>query len=1214
MKKITAFILSAAVLFSARAAYTEEALQLTPYKTGNYINNSRIYETPGEYKFKISGSDIEFILLKNVNSSIDADGFFVMTESFYNLGKRFYDTDDTSHSFEYNPNDEKSIACYINSSEVLENEKIIPAEMQGYIKEHTWWLEERKDASAYSAASKLAYLSHTEYLQNADRIGTGNPYERQWFLRTPVYDYDDVNRISVISGALSDEENHPLWGCFSSQKINHSWASSRFCFYLGKSFFENVRLDVHSMGEAVKQMLLSNIDISAAKRIYSGSELNAIGYAESGLTFNYLRVKKIDGGYLVSSFADSGLQAEKTFTLVAAVYSDNTLLGANVGKYTLKANEENYTVKLPVYISGYSGSDADSEIKLFVLDSLDTLIPLSGTVLCGNISDIISEGTEGLERVEIDIPKTLSSLQNKQDAHFNVSVAYVGDENKHYTVSYTIDNWQTETCMDLDVESHTIDDFYIDLSELPKGIHTLEVRVKSDGAVVAEKSREIAIAEFHSSPSHDIMNKVGICADIHWTHYEENYFDLINKLGFSGIRAGAYWSGVELNKGILSTKTGYLSENLDKMAQSDADLSMLLLAYGNKNYVSVPQEYARPDLYPPKTNEEIDSYISFAKNLPSILKSSGGGKLDAKRMEIWNEPNIETFWGGSPDASEYSSLMNKTAFELKKQFPNVIICGGAVAAQNNEDYLRSLYEGGMMKYVDEYTVHPYMYPKNPDTGLYSNGLIASYPENDYMYNLTSRYLLPRTENGGWVDVSISEVGWPTHKSGIATDKFGEYGRYGTNEHDQSLYLVKTLVYNDALGISHTDFYSLVDRGTDETDAEDNFGIVRNDGSLKPAALTLSQYNNASSDAHYTGRVKLSDSVYGYVYQNGTNFQMIVWKIKENGSEGDFSYQLPDGCTAEDMYGNEISGNVVSIGSEPVYVYNLPENLVIDALGDYYSKVYLENMQKLSGFGAYTSSVRSEFEEFNSLHTIPENSGEWLKYIDLIYETGKNLISEYNSNAELMDKKEFMNILYEMHMTAVRMASVYAAYDESYADSCQVLADAESAISEKKGTEPESSLLFTDAIMRYAKRSSALAKELKAADGFVCQNGCAAVYDYLAEKLCGWALEVMKGETPDISRALFVNSDSRVTVSAGADFTLAVSADNQLNSSFGGKAYIEAADGTKGTSRDIEIKSGESISPELTSKAPESTGEYTYYICLENEEKLILKQQFKVIAD
>lgn len=90
-------------------------------------------------------------------------------------------------------------------------------------------------------------------------------------------------------------------------------------------------------------------------------------------------------------------------------------------------------------------------------------------------------------------------------------------------------------------------------------------------------------------------------------------------------------------------------------------------------------------------------------------------------IEIWNEPNLATFWGGAsdvvqPDPLRYTSLLSASYGAVKSANPRLLVIGGALAADQVEpapgdlrpyDFAEAMFQAGAAAYMDAISLHPY---------------------------------------------------------------------------------------------------------------------------------------------------------------------------------------------------------------------------------------------------------------------------------------------------------------------------------------------------------------------------------------------------------------------------------------------------------------------------------------------------------------------------
>jgi len=152
-------------------------------------------------------------------------------------------------------------------------------------------------------------------------------------------------------------------------------------------------------------------------------------------------------------------------------------------------------------------------------------------------------------------------------------------------------------------------------------------------------------------------------------------------------------------------------------------------------------------------------------------------------VEVCNEPNINGFWKPTPNIDNYTSLLKTTYSNLRMNFPDLEIYG-FVTAGTDLNYINNGMELGAYPYCTGIAFHPYCYPLNAVT---EDGC-KIYTDTMNVYNII-------LENGGWKDMSASEIGWPTS--------------YGMNtQEEQARNLIELYTIGDWAGIRYVMYYDL----------------------------------------------------------------------------------------------------------------------------------------------------------------------------------------------------------------------------------------------------------------------------------------------------------------------------------------------------------------------------------------------------------------------
>lgn len=204
-------------------------------------------------------------------------------------------------------------------------------------------------------------------------------------------------------------------------------------------------------------------------------------------------------------------------------------------------------------------------------------------------------------------------------------------------------------------------------------------------------------------PDTTVPLSCGIQVKAHSSSAED--FDEIRKLGIAWVRRGFIWEGVEKEKGV------YDFSILDQVV-ADAQargLSILgCIAFGNKLYAPVT------------TAEGRAAYAAFAAACATRYQ----GKV--AMWELWNEPNVRTFWGkhgtaNSPEyAKEYTALVKATVPVMRAAVPDCTLLAGSVSCLGwdaVEPWMETCFAEGMLTSgIDGWSAHPYSLKRPEDYG------------------------------------------------------------------------------------------------------------------------------------------------------------------------------------------------------------------------------------------------------------------------------------------------------------------------------------------------------------------------------------------------------------------------------------------------------------------------------------------------------------------
>jgi polysaccharide biosynthesis protein PslG len=333
------------------------------------------------------------------------------------------------------------------------------------------------------------------------------------------------------------------------------------------------------------------------------------------------------------------------------------------------------------------------------------------------------------------------------------------------------------------------------------------------------------------------------------THFGQNKgnisanLNLIQQMGATSIRDEVQWSTVEHQKGQYVMPTG--TETFVNASLARGVRPLLTLAYGNPLYDNGNK---------PTSDAAIEGFAKYAEFVVSQLK----GRVSL--YEIWNE------WDGSvgnttPGTAEsYVKLLKVVYPRLKAIDPNAIIVGGAVSGGAiSGSWFNQMLAAGALSASDAISVHQYIYSSHGTPEILINKLAAI--ENTL-----------RSHNANQdFPLYLTETGWPT-TVGTSAVQFGDFNA-------ETVLLAGSLSFLKGIW-----WYDFQDDGTQASNVEDNFGLVRADLTPKPGYYALTAVMGWIGGAEFAGRLTTSDpAVDGVQFRLSNGQQGIATWIQGTGS-------------------------------------------------------------------------------------------------------------------------------------------------------------------------------------------------------------------------------------------------------------------------------------------------------------------------------------------
>ncbi len=299
----------------------------------------------------------------------------------------------------------------------------------------------------------------------------------------------------------------------------------------------------------------------------------------------------------------------------------------------------------------------------------------------------------------------------------------------------------------------------------------------------------------------------------------------MSALGMTWVRVDFHWRTIQPDNASKFNWTTY--DAFANAAKSHGIKVLGTLAYS--------PSWARPSGCNEETCGPADAntFASFAGKVAERYKSYG-----IHDWEIWNEPNLKTFWKPAPNAAAYTAMLRASYKAIKAVDPSAVVVSGGLGSSDELSgtieqlgFLQDMYGSGAAGTFDALGYHSYAYPATPlDVESWSGWSKM----NDLRVSLRSIMITNGEMNK---QIWQTEFGAPTGGPGYQATEAGydpAAGDYYVSEGlqarmaEQAVAVTKTQSWAGPLF-----WYSYKDRSTDMSTSENFYGLLRADGSRKP---------------------------------------------------------------------------------------------------------------------------------------------------------------------------------------------------------------------------------------------------------------------------------------------------------------------------------------------------------------------------------------------
>lgn len=333
----------------------------------------------------------------------------------------------------------------------------------------------------------------------------------------------------------------------------------------------------------------------------------------------------------------------------------------------------------------------------------------------------------------------------------------------------------------------------------------------------------------------------------------------VYKLGFRIVRRGFYWHGDEKERGV------YKFPNDPQMAFcKERGITVVGVIFGcNKLY----EDDGKGGI---QTEEGRKGYAAYAAALAEHYKGQN------VVWEIWNEPNVQTFWrkgkhNSEEFAEEYSALVNETVPAMLKADPKCCVVAGSVSNywQPSFEWTEFCFRRGVLKSgIRAWSVHPYGV-KTPEEHKWGHDitreLMKKYGAPDMPIVDTERGFTAEKRN----DITIE--GWSGGKASMVKDY-------------QAWHIVRQFLADQASGLAFTSWYELK--------GNEGFTLYEKDGSHRPALKAYLAFVAELTGYRFESSVKCAsprDRVSVYVNKKSER-KAVVWTAPGKGESPDLTIE------------------------------------------------------------------------------------------------------------------------------------------------------------------------------------------------------------------------------------------------------------------------------------------------------------------------------------
>lgn len=309
---------------------------------------------------------------------------------------------------------------------------------------------------------------------------------------------------------------------------------------------------------------------------------------------------------------------------------------------------------------------------------------------------------------------------------------------------------------------------------------------------------------------------LGVNAHFLWFTPEQykQQMQRFHALGLEWVRVDLHWDRHEPSEGRY--RLGELDEVVDSLKQEQLK-SVFYLVGSAPHASSAPSGSPTPDQFPPKQAQVFAERMAMlARRYPSI---------DA--WQVWNEPNLPSFWRPHEDAEAYGRLLQQSTQALRQVDPNKPVVMGGMAYYSQMPVkgglmLESLGKLGVQQLGTIIAYHPYSQTPETDEPGKRDFILRSQQLNQMLRGVQVPAI--------WA----TEWGWSSYAGPIELQELiGEQG--------QADYVLRRLALMSALDYDKVFLFALSDLDSRASARDQHYGLLDLQGKPKPVYLALQRF-------------------------------------------------------------------------------------------------------------------------------------------------------------------------------------------------------------------------------------------------------------------------------------------------------------------------------------------------------------------------------------